>query len=117
MSDLHKAPWLHITSQFAEHGEAILTGTRDGLIALRDAVDKALETGDGKAAVYSTDGEGYAAIVRLSSTKAGLGEPVYFETIARNAYHTEIRLHEHIIKDRRRRTLATPCDPTADDRG
>jgi hypothetical protein len=111
MSAVTKAPWLHITSQFHEHGEAYLTGTTEGLEALRDAIDAALKTGDATAEVYATDGEGYGIIVRRSNTVAGLGEPIYFETLARDAYHTEIRLHEHIVRDRRRKRTQSKEQP------
>ena len=114
-------PWLHITSQFHEHGEAYVTGTREGLEKLRAAIDQALLINDGVAEVYATDGEGYGVIVRLSSTLAGLGSPVYFETLARNAYASEVRLHEQIVKDRRRRKAAarssTPNPQRAKDAG
>lgn len=104
-----QAPWVHITSQFHEHGEAYVTGTREGLVALRDALDVALAKGDATAEVFATDGEGYGIVVRLSGTLSGLGEPVYFETLARNAYHAEVRLHDSIVKDRRRRRQQQPA--------
>jgi pyruvate/2-oxoacid:ferredoxin oxidoreductase beta subunit len=105
MTKLDDTPWMHLISQFYEHGEAYITGTEAGLLALRDAIEEAILNGDGKAAVFSTDGEGYRVVVRKSNTVAGCGEPVYFETLARNAFHTELKLHESISRDRRRRNL------------
>lgn len=103
MSDIERTPWLHITSQFRWHGEAYITGTRDGLLALAGAINEALLNGDATAEVFATDGEGYGIVVRLSSTVGGLGRPVYFETLAREAFAWEAEQHERIIKDRRRK--------------
>lgn len=111
MAKLSDTPWLHIMSQFREHGAAYITGTREGLLELRGAIDAALNTemntaGDEVyASACSTDGEGYHVIIRLSTTLKGLGKPVYFETVAREAYHDECRLNEQLIKDRRKRAL------------
>lgn len=69
--------WLHVYGQFCWHSEATIRGTRDGLIALRDAIDAAIETGSGSAEVIASDGEGYSVDVIRSSTVRGIGRPEY----------------------------------------
>lgn len=77
MADMHKLPWLHVYGQYREHSGATIIGTREGLAALRDAVDAALTSGTGNAAVFATDGEGYGLIVERASTVRSLGDPEY----------------------------------------
>jgi hypothetical protein len=64
MSDF---PSIHLYSQYSEHDEAFIIGTRDALIALREAIDAALEAQKATAVVYARDGEGYDLIVQCVS--------------------------------------------------
>lgn len=59
--------WLHVYGQAQWHSEVTIEGTRDGLKALRDAIDQALRTNrEGLSDhLYAGDGEGYRAIVRV----------------------------------------------------
>lgn len=75
--DFDTLEWLHIYGQFCWHSDANIRGTREGLTALRDAINDALETGEGKAAVVASDGEGYPVIVTRVNTCAALGSPEY----------------------------------------
>jgi hypothetical protein len=54
---------LHIWSQYAEHSEAFILGNREGLLALREAIDKALDVGQAHAMTFCTDGEGFDTLV------------------------------------------------------
>lgn len=59
---------LHLYAQDSWHMEAFIVGNKEGLIALREAIDEALqsETGQAVAHVFPTDGEGYEAhIIRI----------------------------------------------------
>lgn len=70
--------FLHVYGQFIWHGDAVIRGTRGALGRLRDAIDTALASGEGRADVMATDGEGYSVVVVVSSTIAGVGQPEYF---------------------------------------
>lgn len=80
MSERNDAwPWLHVYAQTGPHADLHIVGTRAGLMAARDAIDKALSTGrdtmsDG---LFAADGEGYRALVRVRSREhlAKVGEP------------------------------------------
>ena len=50
---------LHIYGQDCWHSEAFILGDTEGLKALRDAIDKALATGQGFASAFVNDGEGF----------------------------------------------------------
>ena len=52
---------LHIYGQTYNHDHAFIVGDTTALIALRDAIDAALETGStvGETTVFAADGEGY----------------------------------------------------------
>ncbi len=56
-------PVLHIYGQSAQHSEAYLLGNREGLTKLRDAIDRAIQTGEGWHEAFVNDGEGFATIV------------------------------------------------------
>lgn len=76
-------PLLHIYGQYHPHGEAYLVGNREGLLALRDAIDKALneEAGVAGAHVAPADRETYPVIVIYNDDvdKLGLLGPTYCE--------------------------------------
>ena len=54
---------LHIFGQEFWHNEAFLIGNRNALLALKKAIDKALENKISKPVFMQNDGEGYFAIV------------------------------------------------------
>lgn len=57
--------WLHLFAQPQWHFEASIVGTRKGIEALRDALNRALDDADGVASaeVFANDGEGYGVNV------------------------------------------------------
>jgi len=57
---------LHLYAQSWEHNDAWIVGNREGLTALRDALNRALETETTKPTAclaFATDGEGYACFI------------------------------------------------------
>ena len=74
MSDVRKLtaaeyadlPWMHIYPQHSAHSPAEIKGTRTALIALRDAIDRALadKNGESEAEAIAADGEGYDVQIR-----------------------------------------------------
>lgn len=63
MSD-QDTPAIHIYPQYSWHADAWIVGNRVGLQALRDAINKALETGKPKVCdAFPCDGEGYGILV------------------------------------------------------
>lgn len=75
---------LHIYAQSCGHDEAWIAGNHEGLMRLRDAIDKALLDGRGDSdSVFTTDGEGYQVIaVQMTDAELGkLGMP-YTDNIA-----------------------------------
>lgn len=65
-------PWLHIYAQYAYHDPALILGTRDALVALRDGIDRALEHENGEATVegITADGEGYGVEIKRVPRRA-----------------------------------------------
>jgi hypothetical protein len=61
-----QGPILALYAQPCEHFPAYIAGNRDGLIELRNAIDRALSTGDSEAEVFQSDGEGYDVSVVLA---------------------------------------------------
>ncbi|RPF49532.1 hypothetical protein EDD75_0348 [Thermodesulfitimonas autotrophica] len=56
---------LHIYAQTSHHDDAFIVGNRQGLLALRRAIDAALESGQSKDSVFVSDGEGFDVYVIL----------------------------------------------------
>lgn len=56
---------LHLHAQGGHHEEAHIVGNRRGLRALRDAISRALGTGESECDQFTADGEGYSVFVRL----------------------------------------------------
>jgi hypothetical protein len=56
---------LHIYAQQAPHDEAFIVGNREGLLALRRAIDAALKNGQSKESAFVSDGEGFDVHVIL----------------------------------------------------
>jgi hypothetical protein len=71
---------LHVYAQPWSHGEAWVVGTREGLMELRDAINRALSDGTSRAEVVAMDGEGYRALV-LVTDRTDLQLP-YAEALA-----------------------------------
>lgn len=82
-TDLHSIPWLHVYAQSRQHSPAKIRGTTEGLKALRDALNTAIEHG-GKATgeaqtspVYAWDGEGYVVEIQRVNVIDLLGSLPY----------------------------------------
>lgn len=58
-------PVIHIFAQYREHDEARIVGNRAGLLALQDAVTKALSEKVATVDTMAGDGEGYELTVQL----------------------------------------------------
>lgn len=52
-------PYLHIYSQKYWHDDAIIVGNKTALIELRDAIDNAIQYGEGRLGASTSDREGY----------------------------------------------------------
>lgn len=59
---------LHIHAQKAHHDDAFIVGSREGLLAMRKAIDLALDNRMAAAEVSVGDGEGYHVLVMLIDT-------------------------------------------------
>lgn len=70
--------WCHIYSQYANHSPALIQGNRIALKAIRDAIDRALQTGmDGHSeSIFTADGEGYGVTVQIRNLKFLEGRPL-----------------------------------------
>lgn len=64
MSDT-EAELLNIHAQYQWHDDVLIVGNREGLMKLRDAIDRALSDAGPKAGndVFASDGEGYGVNV------------------------------------------------------
>ena len=62
---------LHCYAQYSWHMDAYISGSRDALVMLRDAIDAALNTGVAECEVFASDGEGYSIyVVAMSDADA-----------------------------------------------
>lgn len=59
---------LHIHAQKAHHDDAFIVGSREGLLAMREAIDLALDDCTAAAEVSVGDGEGYHVLIMLIDT-------------------------------------------------
>jgi hypothetical protein len=75
--DLQTEPWLHIYAQYTNHAPATIRGTKEGLIALRDALTAAIDNGKGEGTAYTSDGEGYPIEVQRVNVLNFLGRLPY----------------------------------------
>lgn len=80
---VEETPWLHIRGQFTYHGEATIRGTTEGLMVLKETLDKALVCGRSDGLVFSSDGEGYSIAIERHSMVKGIGRPTYADEEAR----------------------------------
>jgi hypothetical protein len=55
---------VNVYPQHSWHSMATIHADRAGLLALREAIDKAVETGEAEASVFASDGEGYSLLLR-----------------------------------------------------
>lgn len=61
---------LHVYSPIWQHADAIIAGDREGLLSLRDAIDRALEEGKAKNDPFCSDGEGFTLhVVQLDDSE------------------------------------------------
>lgn len=54
---------IQIYGQDSPHSEALIVSDKEGLILLREAIDKALKSGQGVLNTFQSDGEGYQLII------------------------------------------------------
>lgn len=82
---------LHVYGPDQWHGETFVVGNREALLALRDALDEALETGSGLALAYAADGEGFSCGVLLVEDEEVWAEVVlpYHSDLARDRREVE----------------------------
>lgn len=89
MSD-EATPMLHLYAQPFWHAEAYIVGDREGLTALRNAIDAALETGRATALPFASDGEGYELeIVAVSTEDAWRLAVPYTDEMAQGNQHKD----------------------------
>jgi hypothetical protein len=69
-------PWLHVYAQDVWHDEARIVGTREALIALREAIDRALAEGKAEAEAIAGDGEGYGVEIACASRQTVQDAPL-----------------------------------------
>ena len=71
-------PLMHQYAQGQWHDESLIYATREGLLALRDAIDAALKEGHGFTTASPRDGECYTALVVMASEEDFAGaQPPY----------------------------------------
>lgn len=74
---------LHLYAQGAWHEEAFIVGEEAALIELRDAINKALETGRGHCMPMQNDGEGYHLLIaKIDSERMDKMANAYTDDIA-----------------------------------
>lgn len=76
-NNIDLAAWAHVYGQHFYHSPATIRGNREALRLIRDAIDHALEAGEGEAKLFAGDGEGYGLHVIRVNTMATLGSPEY----------------------------------------
>jgi len=98
---------LNIYGQEAWHTEARIIGSKDGLLELRDAIEKAIK--DGKATtsndlpLFASDGEGYEVIVEMHNDEWGCNAP------QDSFWNTEGSNPQYIMLERQSFQVLTPC--------
>lgn len=66
---------LHVYAQHSNHSEARIAGTKDELVALREAITKALQLGDSTLQTFCVDGEGYELHIHCVADARALPVP------------------------------------------
>lgn len=80
-----EANYLHVYGPGAWHDPAYIVGDRGALLAMREAIDKALNLQAGVTTVFNNDGEGYGLYVLLAEGKTMQEVALpYSEELARN---------------------------------
>lgn len=67
MMEKGKEKVVHIFPQPDNHQEALIIGNKNGLIALRDAINKTLETGKGGCILMPADGENFECKILMNN--------------------------------------------------
>lgn len=80
---------MHVYPQSQWHMPVDIRGTTEALVALRDALDRALAEGTAKATAYANDGEGYEINIHRVNVLNLLGPLPYFHEYARDDMHEE----------------------------
>jgi len=76
---------LHIYAQGYWHGDAFIVGTREALVALRDAIDGAIANGSADCESSVNDGEGFRArVLQMDEGQLQKLEQPYIETLCNN---------------------------------
>lgn len=60
---------LHIYGQAHPHDDVLIAGSREALVRLRNAIDRALAENSAASGEMTTDGEGYAVVVIRASAE------------------------------------------------
>lgn len=71
------APWRHVYAQIYQHQPAIIRGNVAALTALREALDKAIATGEATADAFAIDGEGFGILCQRVNLNGLLGPLPY----------------------------------------
>lgn len=79
--------FMHIYGQPSWHDEAIIVANTEALLAMKKAIEEALEKGHGCAETFQGDGEGYNTVIVKQEDKV-------FDKLA-NAYTGETASVEH----------------------
>lgn len=66
---------LHVYSQNTTHDDSVIAGTKEALVGLRNAINQALEAGEGTSESFAADGEGFQCTVKLRESN-------YFQKVA-----------------------------------
>ncbi len=61
--------WMHVFGQLMWHDEIQIVGDTQSLLALKKAVEDALETGSGSSLAFTGDGEGYNILIAREDDK------------------------------------------------
>jgi hypothetical protein len=75
---------LHVVPQYTYHADASIVGTREALVALRDAISYALKCGEAQMDTFASDGEGYTLTVRKIGAPAFHQEKPYYSFLNEN---------------------------------
>lgn len=67
---MNKEQTLHVYSQYGPHDDAVVVGTKASLIALRDAIGRALESGDASCEGVTADGEYFQVVVMCRESQS-----------------------------------------------
>jgi hypothetical protein len=77
-------PVVHLWSPEYFHDDSYVVGNYEGLMKLRNAIDKAIKEGNGKEEVFISDGEGYDLNVIRSDNIDHIAVPYLDEIAAEN---------------------------------